>query len=294
MTLRPVDRVVLGYVALASAVAVARLPGNPAIGWVLLANGLIAALVWLINRPDLGPAGAALADIYPLFVLLALYGSLDLLAGHGGVVTHDVTVQRWEAAIFGEQVSRAWWQRAPSRFWSTVMHGIYFSYYLVVPAGPLYFLWKGDRGSLRRTIFAEVVTFVSCYAVFMFFPVAGPYYEFARPAASFLDNGPARLVYGLLSGGSAYGAAFPSSHVAGMLTAAGVSAMGSWRLGLILGIPSLLLTVGVVYTQMHYGVDALAGVLVAGVVILLVSGERGVGSGNDEGAPADRGAPSHF
>jgi hypothetical protein len=171
-------------------------------------------------------------------------------------------------------VSREWWQRAPSRFWSTLLHGVYFSYYLVVPAGPLYFLWKGDRKNLRRTMLAEVLTFVICYLVFMFYPVAGPYYEFPRPSAAFLDNGPARMVYGVLSGGSAYGAAFPSSHVAGMLTAPAVSAMGSRTLGVILGVPSLLLTVGVVYTQMHYGVDAIGGVVVAGVVLLgIVSGE---------------------
>lgn len=273
MTTRPVDRIILAYVAIVSVVALVRLPGSSAMGWVLLANALIVLLVVLVNRPSLGRLGAALAEIYPLFILLALYGSLDLLAGYGGVVTHDPTVQRWEAAIFGSQVSREWWQRAPSRFWSTLLHSVYFSYYLVVPAGPLYFLWKGDWRSLRRTILAEVLTFTICYLVFLFFPVAGPYYEFPRPSRAFLDNGAARMVYGVLSGGSAYGAAFPSSHVAGMLTAAAVSAMGSWRLGLVLGVPSLLLTVGVVYTQMHYGVDALAGVVVAGAVVFWVRGE---------------------
>ncbi len=274
MTLRPVDRVILAYVAITSIVALARLPGNPTVGWVLVANALIVALVWLVNQSGMGALGTALAEIYPLFILLALYGSLDLLAGHGGVITHDVTVRRWEAAIFGEQMSREWWQRAPSRFWSTLLHGVYFSYYIVVPAGPLYFLWKGDRPNLRRVILAEVLTFVICYLVFMFFPVAGPYYEFPHPGAGFLDNGAARLVYGVLSGGSAYGAAFPSSHVAGMITAAAVSAMGSRKLGVILGIPSLLLTVGVVYTQMHYGVDALAGVAVAaGVVVVIARSE---------------------
>lgn len=277
MTIRPVDRVLLGYLAIVSVVAVLRLSGNPEIAWVLLAHALIVLLIVLVNRPGLGPVGSALTELYPLFILLALYGSLDLLAGHGGVTTHDPIVQRWELGIFGEQVSREWWQRAPSRFWSTLLHGVYFSYYLVVPAGPLYFLWKGDRRNLRRVIFAEVLTFVICYLIFVFFPVAGPYYEFSRPGAAFLDNGAARMVYGVLSGGSAYGAAFPSSHVAGMLTAAAVSAMGSRGLGVILGVPSLLLTVGVVYTQMHYGVDAIAGAIVAGVVVLLVvrsGGER--------------------
>jgi membrane-associated phospholipid phosphatase len=36
---------------------------------------------------------------------------------------------------------------------------------------------------------------------------------------------------------------------------------GSRRLGLILAIPTTLLVVGVVYCQMHYVVDSLAGVL---------------------------------
>jgi hypothetical protein len=49
--------------------------------------------------------------------------------------------------------------------------------------------------------------------------------------------------------------------------AATLSAGGASRkLGLLLAVPTLLLTVGVVYCQMHYGVDALAGLVVgAGV-----------------------------
>jgi len=38
-------------------------------------------------------------------------------------VVHDPLVQRWELAVFGMQVSAEWWQRMPSRFWSTVLHG---------------------------------------------------------------------------------------------------------------------------------------------------------------------------
>ena len=49
--------------------------------------------------------------------------------------------------------------------------------------------------------------------------MAGPYYEFPRPAAWFTDNLPARLTYEALAGGSSYGAAFPSSHVAAALAA---------------------------------------------------------------------------
>jgi membrane-associated phospholipid phosphatase len=57
-----------------------------------------------------------------------------------------------------------------------------------------------------------------------------------------------------------------AAAVAATLTAARVSR----RLGLLLSVPTLLLTVGVVYCQMHYGLDALAGLAVGGVVALVL------------------------
>jgi len=275
--LRPVDRILLGYVAVTSVVAGVRLSSTPAAGWVLLANALVVLLIALASR-----AGEAswIGDLYPVCILLALYGALDLLAGSGGVTTHDDVVQQWETAIFGGQISREWWQRAPSKFWSTLFHGAYFSYYLIIPAGPLWFLWKVDRQNLRRVVLAEVTTFVVCYLVFIFFPVAGPYYEFPRPSPEFLDNGAARLVYATLSRGSSYGAAFPSSHVAGVIAAIIACTWGSRALGAVLAVPGLLLTVGVVYCQMHYGVDAIAGVAlgVAGALTAsTVNGQRSRG-----------------
>ena len=271
MRLRPVDRVLLGYVAVTSVVAAVRLSSTPAAAWVLLANALVVLLIALASR-----AGeASIGDLYPVGILLALYGALDLLAGSGGVTTHDAVVQQWETAIFGGQISREWWQRAPSKFWSTLFHGAYFSYYLVIPAGPLWFLWKGDRQNLRRVVLAEVTTFMVCYLVFIFFPVAGPYYEFPRPSPEFLDNGAARLVYATLSKGSSYGAAFPSSHVAGVIAAIIACTWGSRPLGAVLAVPGLLLTVGAVYCQMHYGVDALAGVVLGVLGALTASTVNG-------------------
>jgi membrane-associated phospholipid phosphatase len=271
---RPVDRVLLGYVAVASVVAAARLPGNPACAWVLLANLLLVVLAVLVNRPGLGPIGLGLAEISPLIVVAGFYGALDILSAHGGVPIHDALVQRWEAALFGGQVSREWWQRYPSRFWSTLLHGAYLSYYLIVPTGPLWFLARGQRENLRRAVLALVTTYVICYVAFIFFPVAGPYYAFPRPSAAFLDNGPAHLVYYLLVGGSSFGAAFPSSHVAASVAATITAARGSRPLGLILAVPAALLTVSVVYCQMHYGVDAVVGVAVGMAVAAAVIGRE--------------------
>jgi membrane-associated phospholipid phosphatase len=237
---------------------------------VVAANALTALLIVLLTRPGLGRVGRTLREIYPLLLLVGLYGQLDVLNA-GGVRVHDGLVQRWELDLFGAQVSRTWWQTAPSAFWSALLHGAYFSYYFIVSIPAFYFLVRGDLAAVRRFVLTVMATFVVCYLAFIFFPVAGPYYMFPRPSAWFLDNAAARLVYRTLAQGSSYGAAFPSSHVAATVAAALATWSGSRRLGLLLLVPTLLLTVGVVYCQMHYGVDALSGLVVGGVVALAVA-----------------------
>jgi membrane-associated phospholipid phosphatase len=268
--LLPVDCVLLAYLAVVTAVAAHRAPGQPGCWWVVAGNALMAVLIVLVNRPGLGRVGRALREIHPLLLLVVLYGQLDVL-NRGGAMVHDALVQRWELALFGTQVSREWWQAEPSALWSTVLHAAYFSYYFIVSIPAFYFLRRGDLIAVRRFVLAVMTTFILCYLVFLFFPVAGPYYEFVRPAAWFTDNSAARLVYDTLARGSSYGAAFPSSHVAAAVAAAIAAFLGSRRVGLLLVAPTLLLTVGVVYCQMHYGVDALAGLVVGAVVALLTA-----------------------
>ncbi|MGH7508408.1 MAG: phosphatase PAP2 family protein [Gemmatimonadales bacterium] len=269
-SLRPVDWVLLGYLTVVSVVAALRAPGRPGCWWLLAAHGLFVVLLFLITRPGLGPVGRTLREIYPLFLLPALYSELDIL-NSGPIRVYDPIVRHWELLLFGSQISREWWQAAPNRLLSTAFHGAYLSYYLIVSAPALFFAWRGDLQAVRRFVLVVIATFVLCYLVFIFFPVAGPYYEFPRPASWFIDNVPARLTYEALATGSSYGAAFPSSHVAAAVAATLAAARTSRRLGLWLSAPTLLLTVSVVYCQMHYGVDALAGLVVGAGVAGLVN-----------------------
>ncbi|HUR94950.1 MAG TPA: phosphatase PAP2 family protein [Gemmatimonadales bacterium] len=268
--LLPVDRVLLAYLVVVTAVALRRAPAEPGCWWLIVANALIGLLIWLLTLPGLGRVGRNLREIYPLILLVGLYGQLDVLNA-GGIRVHDQLVQRWELGLFGGQVSREWWRAAPSARWSTVLHAAYFSYYFIVTVPACVFLSRGDLDAVRRFVLAVMTTFVVCYLAFIFFPVAGPYYMFARPDAWFLDNPAAQLVYRTLAAGSSYGAAFPSSHVAATVAAALATAHSSRRFGLLLLVPTVLLTVGVVYCQMHYAVDALAGLGVGTAVVVGVS-----------------------
>jgi membrane-associated phospholipid phosphatase len=272
-----VDWGVVLYIGIVCVVALGRMRYIPGLWWVVLAHLLVIPLILLLRRTDLGRFGRGLAEVYPLVLVGLFYGALDNLTGHGAVTTHEKAIQHWEVVVFGSQISREWWQRYPSQFWSTLLHAVYASYYFIVAAGPIYFLARGQTRNLRRAVLAISATYGICFVIFLLYPVAGPNYEFPKPSPEFLNNAPAHLVYALLQRGSSYGAAFPSSHVAAALVAAFATWMGSRRLGTILAVPSLLLVVAVVYCQMHYGMDSLAAVVLAAVVIggmLLLEGQR--------------------
>jgi hypothetical protein len=272
--LRAVDYLLVAYLALVSALAVFRVADRSDLLLLLAAHTLFGTFLFLLTRPGLGPAARTIRELYPIFLLPGLYSELDLL-NPASIRVHDDLIQQWELSIFGLQVSQWWWQMAPSRFWSAVLHAAYLSYYAIVSAPALFFAWRGNLAAVRRFVLVVMTTFVLCYLFFIFFPVAGPYYTFPRPADWFTDNVPARLVYQALASGSSYGAAFPSSHVAAALVATLSAGRVSRRLGYVLLVPTLLLTVGVVYCQMHYAVDAAAGLVVGGVVSWAVSkGER--------------------
>ncbi|MFZ5624419.1 MAG: phosphatase PAP2 family protein [Gemmatimonadota bacterium] len=271
LRLFPLDVLLLAYLALTTAVAVSRWSLYPDMIWVLVSNALAALLILLVRMAQARGSSGAWLDAYPLALLIPLYGAIGFLNGSGAAPTHDLTIQAWEQALFGGQPARDWWRAYPSTFWSPILHAAYLGYYLILVVPTVVFAARGDIASLRRSMLFVMATFVPCYLAFIFFPVAGPYYSFPRPAGPVVDNWPARLLYAGLPSGSAFGAAFPSSHVAASVASTAGAWLSSRRLGIVLAIPTVLLVVSVVYCQMHYAIDALAGLAVATVVITVAS-----------------------
>jgi membrane-associated phospholipid phosphatase len=261
---------VAGYGVFVALVAATRLH-LPGATLILLAHLMLPVLAVLGSRASDTSTGRFLRAYYPVILLTALYSSLDVLNRFGVAAVWDAPLLALEQSLFGGQPSRDWWQAAPSVFWSTVLHAVYFSYYVIVPLPLLVFAVMRRPDAGERYLAGLIATFLICYAIYLLFPVAGPYYEFARPAGEFVANGPARLVYATLERGSAYGAAFPSSHVAATVAATVGAWRGSRTLGMVLAVPTALLAVGVVYCQMHYVVDSVAGVVLGVMVPLLVA-----------------------
>jgi len=277
---RRVDRLLAGYFAAVTFIITIR--GNifeRDILFVLLAHILFFVLLWLFTK--LEPAnnvGAFFHDFYPIMLLLAFYGAIGIITMRldaADIHARDAVVQRWEQAIFGSQVSYEWIRRAPSLFWPGLLHLGYLSYFPVLVFGPLVLWLRGNRDGARRTVLHTMIAFVPCYLAFVLFPVAGPNWIFPEPTGAVRDVWSARIVYDALEA-SSFGTAFPSSHVAAT-GAVVLATLHEWRAwGLTLMVPAVLLVIGTVYCQMHYGVDVLAGFVVLGGVawVRRVLGER--------------------
>jgi hypothetical protein len=269
VALTPVDRLLGGYVAFVTLWVIARgMLASPAGWWMLGMHALFALLLWLFTR--LRPEhrlGTTIHTLYPLFLLLAFYGEFALTSAarpDGAVLENDALIQRWEAALFGGQVSYDWIRRSPSAFWSGLLHAAYFAFYLTVWLGPILLVVRGNRRGAMDVVFRTMVAFVPCYVMFLVYPVAGPYYAFEPPAGPVREVWSADLVYATLATGSSLGAAFPSSHVAASV-AANLTLGHHWpRLAAAYAPLTVLLTVGTVYCQMHYAIDALSGVVIGG------------------------------
>ncbi|MFQ5702435.1 MAG: phosphatase PAP2 family protein [Gemmatimonadales bacterium] len=265
--MRPVDRLVAGYLVFLTLIMGAQGAFVHTESWLLLAlHALIGLMLYLFTRVEpFMKTGEVIRDLYPLALLPVLYGELGVLSLQSGIAstyTRDAVIQHWEALVFGGQVAYDWIRAAPSVFWSGVLHLAYLSYYPIIILGPVLLVARGRAVNARRVILSTMIAFVVCYTVFALYPVAGPNYTFDHPTGPVREVWSARLVYWMLGGGSAFGTAFPSSHVAASV-ATTVALFHEWRkLAAVFLVPNALLVVGTVYLQMHYGIDAAVGLVV--------------------------------
>ncbi len=227
----------------------------------LLGIGLVLGLGRL-PRPR-GTFGAFLRIAYPVAVTPLFYmelASLNQLLFPG---YFDPSVQVWEEAMFGVQLSVKASDWIPNRWFSEMLHFGYVSYYLVVPAA-LIAAWRAaGREGLERAAFTTALAFFLCYLCFAVFPVAGPRYDFAKITGPPSDGFVFGIVHSILESGSSKGTAFPSSHVGATVSAwlsgGAVNPRAFW----ILAPFAVSLTLGTVYGRFHYGIDMAAGLVFA-------------------------------
>jgi membrane-associated phospholipid phosphatase len=259
---------------------------------LLAIHALLVALVLMMPRARrAGPVGRFLGDWYALLIVTALYTEVGLVNLADGRA-YDRIVLGWEQALFGFQPGRDWIRSSPSTWLAWALYLGYLAYYPIIAAGPLALWATGQREAMHRAMTTIMATFYVCYTTFLLFPVVGPRHIF--PAADNVATRTpiAQLTAQFIEHVAAWGAAFPSSHVA-VSVAATVAALLEWRmLGAALVVPTTLLALGSVYGQFHYAVDVLAGLgvgLAVAAVVWLTSRQR---SEQVEESTAQRSVPN--
>lgn len=226
---------------------------------LLLLLPLVAT--WVIHRR--GPSALQYrARLGLLYVwALGLYLSIEWIIPAAGRPLVDEALLSADQALFGQTPSLSW---TPGRAAVSLLSLCYMGYHAYLHGA---LLWAGlDEGRSERLGRPLFRTFALGHAGYLLWPAQGPASLglFDRP----LGGGPITRALDLLIGhGSSVFDAFPSMHTAITL----VLLVHDWqharrRFWVILG-PALGLFVSTVALRYHYGVDVMAGVVVAAVVL---------------------------
>jgi membrane-associated phospholipid phosphatase len=252
--------VFLAYLAIDTAILMLNAGRIPLAPLFFAVNAASAGLVMLLTRLEepLSPLLRFLGSTYALFLTLAYYTKTGLVNQEIARL-HDLTIQGWDRAVFGSDISLTWHHRMPSAALSTFLHASYAAFYPMVLLPCVLLFLPAYRARFERGMLQLTATLYLCYATFALWPVAGPRYFFGVAAGRAADVPAARFVHAVLEGGSAWGTAFPSSHVAAAWCALIILLPTHRRLALLLAPVAGGLALGTVYGQFHYGIDALAG-----------------------------------
>lgn len=271
--MQPADLILAGYVGFSGLLILAfgwKLTPGVWVGLTLAHVAILLVGFWWVGRPAQHPSlRGFFRDAYPLLFIAFLYWELRYLALLFSAGYNDPLILRLEEALFGSQLAMTLSQYFPYVWLSELMHFFYASYWFLLPVALVGLYLRGRLSGFRELVFAELVVYFGCYLVFIFFPVAGPHYQFPVIGGQLSDGFLYELVHRVLEDGGSKGAAFPSSHVA----VACAILLVSWRhdrlVATVLAPFVIGLTISTVYGRFHYGIDALAGVLTAVVLVIL-------------------------
>lgn len=269
----PGDILVAAYNLLLAAIWWANWRQAPHAPWIAIAHLAAVSLPWLLERAPhrRWDFMAALREIYPLLLLLAFWTELDVLRGVLGSHGYDAGVQSLDIAVFGIHLHAVLLPNLDALWISEPMYFMYYAYYALIFLPPLVLALMRHRTALRDATLRLMATYLTCYLMYIAFPVYGPHFIEAHHqgphTAGFFYN----LVAAAQAAGDSHGCAFPSSHVAGAVTIALIA----WRwfprgLAALLTLEALGVVLSTVYTQNHYGIDSLFGIVWAFSIQLAV------------------------
>ncbi len=270
--LRPVDRflmIVQVVFAVYWATGWGASPYVPVMVVAHLAAVVVPVVAFRLTAGE-GRAGTIVRLLYPILFIGVHWTELGYIHGLFHDTLYDSLVIVWDRALFGLHLQDVWMPAMPYLWLSELMLFLYFSYYVLVFGTPLFSAFGSTVQATTDLVFRIVVTYMVCFVIYLYFPVEGPRSSMGHMEGPHTMGFFYRLEEGVAEAGNSLGTAFPSSHVAGVVTVAISSVLWfrPWaRVILIAG--AIGVTISTVYTQHHFAIDALAGIVVAVGVNLL-------------------------
>ena len=195
--------------------------------------------------------------------------------------------------LFGCQPSMVFSEVLPGKIWSELFNAGYFAYFPMIIICVLLTLF-GKRKYLGQTVSVILICFFFYYTIYIFLPVAGPYYYFPTigheamvsgqypelhdyfrthiqlpPSASDTGGFFRSLVTLTQESGERPTAAFPSSHV-GMSTIVMLLTYRLRKSAFWIFLPLYILLCGAtVYISAHYLIDSICGLISAPIFLAI-------------------------
>ncbi len=229
-----------------------------------------------IGRRVFRDATRFLRYTYPLLLVLFFFEEVEQMVhsvAPNAPYWFEVHLYAADRFLFGElpAILMAGWVGFPQ---DEIMHGLYFSYYIILIGGVV-IACVGPKRSGRRSpglgfetaITSMMMAFFIAFIWYPWLPARGPWENPALMA----DLPPFKgvlftpLIEWIIGQGAQSGGCFPSSHVAGSWGIVLGLARFQRRPALLLGLAATGLSLSCVYTRYHHGVDVPAGML-AGII----------------------------
>jgi membrane-associated phospholipid phosphatase len=269
--LSPADRLVAGYNLILALVWLPLAPRATHASWIAAAHLAAAGLPWLLERVPRRRWGVvvALRDLYPLILVAGFWSEIDVFRRTIGPGNYDHLIAPLDRAVFGTHLHEIWMPAMDWVWLSETMFFMYGAYYALIGLPLIIVAIQGRRAALRDMVFRLLVAYLACYLLYIPFPVDGPHFLYQPHAGPHTDGFFYQLIAGIQGSGDSRGCAFPSSHVTGAVAIA----IYGWRwfsrpVAILLTLEAFGVVVSTVYTQNHYAIDSLSGVVV-GVALQL-------------------------
>jgi membrane-associated phospholipid phosphatase len=207
---------------------------------------------------------AVLRNFYPLLWLLVFWPELDLLRDAQSPAYLDGPIAALDRLVFGVNLHAIWMPAMPHLWLSESMFFMYVGYYALIFLPPVFVALQGRGHALRDMTMRLMVAYTGCYLIYIVLPVLGPHYLMEPHPGPHTEGIFHQLASAITGAGSSRGTAFPSSHVVGAVTIAFIA----WRwfprwVAWLFTFEALGVVLATVYTQNHYAIDSLLGLILA-------------------------------